>query len=220
VGSEGEREGGGGELAVAVAVAVSGAEAGEEEGAAERAGGLALVDPLVDAGLVEGVRAVAELADAVPRLERAEAHGADGRARRGAAGPEQVGVPDGGEAGLDGCRRGRRRQGRRRRRLLLLLQVRRLQCPEVRRRRRRRRVGVGRVVVGGRRRREAQRGEAEQHGVPQEVQQLQHQDERLWQDHAVAHRREPHGRPGDGVRAAASLLFCFLFSPARLEEKR
>ena len=72
-------------LAVAGAAGVR-----EEEGAAERAGGLALVDPLVDAGLVEGVRAVAELADAVPRLERAQAHRTDGRGRgrgRGAAGP-------------------------------------------------------------------------------------------------------------------------------------
>ena len=50
---------------------------GEEERAAEGASGLTLVDPLVYAGLVEGVRAVAKLADAVPRLERAQAHGAD-----------------------------------------------------------------------------------------------------------------------------------------------
>jgi hypothetical protein len=163
--------------------------AGEEERAAERAGGLALVDPLVDARLVEGVRTVAELADAVPRLERAQAHGARGRCR-GAAGPEEVGVPDGGEAGLDGGRRGRRRRRGR-------LQGRR-QRPEVRRRGR-----VGRVVVGGRRRGEAKRGEAEQDGVPEQVQQLQHQDERLRQDHAVAHRREPHGRPG----LPASFLF-------------
>jgi hypothetical protein len=48
------------------------------------------------------------------------------------------------------------------------------------------------VVVGRQRRREAERGEAEQDGVPEEVQQLQHQDERLRDDDAVAHRREPH----------------------------
>lgn len=44
-----------------------------------------------------------------------------------------------------------------------------------------------------RRRGQPQRREAEQHGVAEEVEQLQHQDERLRQDHAVAHRREPHG---------------------------
>jgi hypothetical protein len=134
---------------------------GEERGAAERAGGLALVDPLVDAGLVEGVRAVGELADAVPRLDRTQAHRAHGGG--GAApGPDEVAVPDGGEQRLDGG--SRRRLGR-----------------------------VRRVVVGRRRGgREAQRGEAEQDGVPEEVQQLQHQEERLRQDHAVAHRREPH----------------------------
>jgi hypothetical protein len=133
----------------------------EERGAAERAGGLALVDPLVDAGLVEGVRAVGELADAVPRLDRTQAHRAHGGG--GAApGPDEVAVPDGGEQRLDGG--SRRRLGR-----------------------------VRRVVVGRRRGgREAQRGEAEQDGVPEEVQQLQHQEERLRQDHAVAHRREPH----------------------------
>jgi hypothetical protein len=57
--------------------------------------------------------------------------------------------------------------------------------------------------------------------VPEEVQQLQHQDQRLRQDHAVAHRREPHGRqPGDvraTVRGAAACRlaafpFFFLFS--------
>jgi hypothetical protein len=31
--------------------------------------------------------------------------------------------------------------------------------------------------------------------VAEEVEQLQHQDERLRQDDAVAHRREPHGGP-------------------------
>lgn len=162
---------------------------GQEEGAAERAGGLALVDPLVDARLVEGVRAIAELADAVPRLERAQAHGAArgrGRGPSGGAAAPEVGVPDGGEARLDERGRGSRpsRQRRRRRRFRRLRLV-----PEVLQRR------VGRVLVRRRRRGEAQRAEAEQDGVPEEVEQLQHQYERLRKDDAVAHRREPHGRP-------------------------
>ncbi|WOL13246.1 hypothetical protein Cni_G22015 [Canna indica] len=73
--------------------------AGEKLSAAERAGELANVDPLVDAGLVEGMGAVAELADLVPGLEGREAHGADdGRLAAVAVGGEA----DDGEAALDG----------------------------------------------------------------------------------------------------------------------
>ncbi|XP_042396952.1 uncharacterized protein LOC121987120 [Zingiber officinale] len=52
---------------------------GKEKGAAERAGDLSDVDPLVDAGLVEEVGAVPELPDLVAGLERGEADGAGWR---------------------------------------------------------------------------------------------------------------------------------------------
>ena len=166
--------------------------AGQEVGAAQRARRPAEVDPAVDAGPVEGVRAVAQPPHLVRRLQRLQAHDARRRvlaaafvvaallARRVGAGGrrqrrllllgQELGVLHGGEPALH----------------LLGLVV----CGV-------RRAAPARGGVDVREAAESHDGEHQQDGVPDGAEHPAEDDDRLRDREAVAHQREPHDRSAE-----------------------